>query len=80
MKGKNEEFVTLDCQRMPMRTPEQLKIFLKNSSTIAGILDKSHDVVVELHQNLVTMVFSSTSLNVMIDPTLQGFFSSLQII
>ena len=49
-KGKILKFVTLDCQKIHLQTPEELKMFLKNLSTMANILNKSHDVMLKLHK------------------------------
>ena len=34
-------FVTLDCPKMHLRAPEQLKLSLKNSTATSDIFDKS---------------------------------------
>ena len=47
-EGKNWKIVTLDYQK---QTSEELKMSLKDSSTITDILDISHDVVLKLHEN-----------------------------
>ena len=45
------KFVTLDCWKMYLPKPELLKMSLKNSSTTTDIFVKSHDVVLQLHEN-----------------------------
>ena len=49
-KAKILKFVTLDCRKIHLQTPEELKMFLKNLSTMANILNKSHDVMLKLHK------------------------------
>lgn len=44
------KFVTLDCRKIHLQTPEELKMFLKNLSTMANILNKSHDMMLKLHK------------------------------
>ena len=50
-EGENWKFVLLDCRKMHLRTPEQLKMSLKTSSTTTDNFDKSRDVVLQLHGN-----------------------------
>ena len=50
-REKMWKFVTLDFWKTHLGTPEQLKMSLKNLSTVADILDKSHDVMQKLHKN-----------------------------
>ena len=59
--------VIVDCRKMHLRPPEQLKMPHKNSLTTADIFHESHDVGLKV-QDKLSMVFGSSSLN-MADPT-----------
>ena len=67
-RGRIWKFVTLDCRKMHFQTPEQLKMSFKNSSTTTLYDAKNAQ---KPKPNLVNVVFSTTSLNIM---TLQGSF------
>ena len=58
---------------MHLQASEQLKMYLKKSSTTTNIFDKSHDVMLKLNKNwketYLVVVFSSTSLIIMIEAT-----------
>ena len=79
--GKIWKIVTQDCREMHLQTPEQLKRPLKNSSATKDTFlinlmmwywnCTKMDNTLSYH----TVVFSSTSQSIMIDPISQGFFS-----
>ena len=48
---KNWKFITLDCWKMHLRAPEQLKMSLKNLPSMTEIFNKSYDVVLKLREN-----------------------------
>ena len=48
---KNWKFVTVDCWKMHLRAPEQLKMTLKNLPSMIEIFNKSYDVVLKLREN-----------------------------
>ena len=48
---KAYRFVTVDCRKMHLRAPEQLKMSLKIFLTTTDIFGDSHDVVLKLHKN-----------------------------
>ena len=49
-RGTIWKFPVLDCGKIHLQAPEQLKISLKNLSTTT-VIDKSHGMAIKLHKN-----------------------------
>ena len=51
MVGAKEKNLEICLSRLPENAFVKMQMSLKNSSTTTDILDKSHDVVLKLHEN-----------------------------